>query len=131
MLLDLRRHQGRTGLHERRDDLGPPLRRLQADSRAEVRRDILAACIRGSPTATENKPMAHPRRNETDGKWDDKLMCHIMSLSYDFRTREGKIYFPEGECCDRNWCVALFIGIDPAVLLIRTYSGDEPDTAYR
>jgi hypothetical protein len=65
------------------------------------------------------------------GKRDKRLKCRVHRLSYDFNTRIGDIYFAAGHCCDMQGCVDLFLGIDPDVLIIRTYAGREPDTVYR
>jgi hypothetical protein len=61
----------------------------------------------------------------------DGLMCGVLSLSYDFAGHEGIITFPRGDCCDMSGCIRLFEAIDPGVVAIDTFSGDEPDTAYR
>ena len=67
----------------------------------------------------------------TRGVLDKRLMCHVISLAYDFRSHAGQVYFPDGECCDMSGCVALFEGIDPKVTIVRTFSGDREDTVYR
>src|SRR4051812_22756115 len=63
-------------------------------------------------------------------EWDDRLMCGVESLSYDFAARAGTIRFPRGDCCDFRGCLRLFEGIDPGVVAIDTWSGDRPDTIY-
>lgn len=63
--------------------------------------------------------------------WDERLMCDVVSLSYDFRSHTGQLYLPDGSCCDMRGCVALFEAIDPKVTAINTHSGDKADTAYR
>jgi hypothetical protein len=70
-------------------------------------------------------------RHPVHGLRDARLVCCVMRLEYDFRTRTGAIYFPDGRCCDMAGCVALFEGIDPGVRDIQTYSGEESDTRYR
>lgn len=63
--------------------------------------------------------------------WDDRLMCHVVSLAYDFRSHMGQVYMLDGNCCDMTGCLSLFQGIDPKVTAIETYSGDKADTVYR
>ncbi len=67
----------------------------------------------------------------TKGPWDERLKCHVVSLTYDFRSQTGQVYLLDGDCCDMTGCVALFQGIDPKVTAIDTYSGDKADTVYR
>jgi hypothetical protein len=62
---------------------------------------------------------------------DERLMCHVVSLAYDFRNHTGQLYVGDGECCDMSGCVALFEGIDPEVKAVNTFAGDQADTAYR
>lgn len=64
-------------------------------------------------------------------EWDERLMCGVKALSYDFATRTGAIAFPPYHCCDMTGCTRLFEAIDPGVIAIDTYSGDRPDTVYR
>jgi hypothetical protein len=33
--------------------------------------------------------MAKPRHSKRDGKWDERLACHVQQLTYDFRTQTG------------------------------------------
>ncbi len=70
--------------------------------------------------------MSTPRRDI----WDDRLICNVVSLGYDFHTHTGKLYLREGDNCDMRGCVALFEGIDPNVTAINTYSGDQADMMY-
>jgi hypothetical protein len=63
--------------------------------------------------------------------WDERLVCDVISLAYDFRSQTGELYFPGGNCCDMSGCVAVFEGIDPKVTAINTYSGDEAETMCR
>ena len=64
-------------------------------------------------------------------EWDERLMCRVISLTYDFPGRTGRLHLFEGDCCDMSGCVSLFEGIDPQVAAIHTYSGDRADTLYR
>lgn len=63
--------------------------------------------------------------------YDERLMCEVVSLVYDFRRRTGELYLPDANCCDMTGCVELFEAIDPKVVAIDTRSGDRADTAYR
>jgi hypothetical protein len=69
--------------------------------------------------------------NPTRDVFDERLMCHVVSLAYDFRSHTGKVYLADGECCDMSGCVALFERIDPKVTAVETFSGDRADTVYR
>ncbi len=51
-------------------------------------------------------------RKSTKTARDKRLKCHVVSLTYDFRSHSGQVILLEGECCDMNGCVALFEGID-------------------
>jgi hypothetical protein len=62
--------------------------------------------------------------------WDEELICWVLRLTYDYRTRTGAIYFPPGNCCDMRACVGRFVALDADVQLIRTFAGDEADTVY-
>ncbi len=72
--------------------------------------------------------MAKKARN---APFDKRLMCSVESLSYDFRTREGRLEMPDGNCCDMEGAVGLFTAIDPKAETIRTFAGGKPDTVYR
>jgi hypothetical protein len=61
----------------------------------------------------------------TRAAWDKRLMCNVVSLTYDFRSHMGQLYLLDRDCCDMTGWVALFEGIDPKVTAIKTYSGDE------
>jgi hypothetical protein len=65
------------------------------------------------------------------GVLDERLMCHVTSLAYDFLGHSGQLYLLDGDCCDMRGCVALFEEIDPKVTSISTYAGDKTDTLYR
>jgi hypothetical protein len=52
------------------------------------------------PTKIRNK-----RGRGTSETWfgfpyDDRLVCFVKALKYDFKTRIGVIVFPEMNCCD-------------------------------
>ena len=63
--------------------------------------------------------------------FDERLRCGVLSLSYDFQSLTGNIYFPDGHCCDFSGCIGIFTKIDPRVLTVKTHAGDAPDTEYR
>ena len=67
----------------------------------------------------------------SSGIWNDRLMCNVVSLTYDFRSHTGQLYLSDGDCCDMTGCVAIFEGIEPKVTAINTHSGDQSDTMYR
>lgn len=60
----------------------------------------------------------------------DDLQCSVSNLSYDFTTRTGYLNMPDGVCTDMSGCIRLFEKIDPDVRTIRTFAGNEEDTAY-
>jgi hypothetical protein len=62
--------------------------------------------------------------------FDRRLVCKVESLSYDFTSRAGVLRMPDQNCCDMGATVKLFTGIDPDVMIIRTFSGERPDTEY-
>lgn len=66
-----------------------------------------------------------------ESRYDERLMCEVISLSYDFGTQTAELYLPATNCCDMTGCVELFEAIDPKVVAINTHSGDRIDTAYR
>jgi hypothetical protein len=67
----------------------------------------------------------------TTGTWDNRLMCNVVSLAYDFTKHTGQIHLLAGDFCDMSGCVAVFEGIDPKVTAIDTFSGERVDTKYR
>jgi len=67
----------------------------------------------------------------TRAAWDERLMCHVFSLTYDFCNHTGQLCLLDADCCDMRGCVALFEGIDPKVTTINTFAGDRADTVYR
>ena len=60
----------------------------------------------------------------------DLLKCSEARIKYDYQTKVGQLFMPEGECCDMQGCFSIFEHIDPAVNVITTYSGDVADTTY-
>lgn len=74
----------------------------------------------------EGEDMPSPRVAMYHG-W---LQCDIEQLSYDFRTRTGRLDFPECNCCDMEGAIEIFTSIDPGVLSIVTYAAGKLDTVY-
>jgi len=62
---------------------------------------------------------------------DERLMCRVNNLTYNFLTHSGELFLPEFNCCDMTGCRTLFESIDAQVTEIRTYAGNERDTMYR
>ncbi|MEQ1406432.1 hypothetical protein ABK249_15990 [Neorhizobium sp. Rsf11] len=58
------------------------------------------------------------------------LWASPVGLSYDFKTKTGRLDMALGESCDMTACIDLFQGIDPKVTTIKTYSGTKADTSY-
>jgi hypothetical protein len=69
--------------------------------------------------ARQREPYQHPT-----------LVCKVKTLTYDWTARTGLLYFPPANCCDMGGAIDLFTAIDPEVLLILTFAGDEHDTVY-
>jgi hypothetical protein len=61
---------------------------------------------------------------------EDRLMCEVTSLAYDFRKKIGRLKMADGDCCDMSGCIAMFSAIDREVSRIETYSGVRKDTLY-
>ncbi len=72
----------------------------------------------------------HQRLEQRECVLDERLMCSVVSLKYDFHNHCGQLHLQEGHCCDMSGCLSLFKGIDSEVVAVLTFSGDEPDTAY-
>lgn len=85
---------------------------------------------RTQPMSTHKVPTRRRQPRPRRGL-DERLLCEVVSLDYDFREHTGRLYMPEFNCCDMTGCLGVFRGIDPEVALIQTYSGDRPDTIYR
>jgi len=62
---------------------------------------------------------------------DERLMCRVNNLTYDFQTHSGELFLPESNCCDMTGCKALFESIDSQVIEIKTHAGNDPDVVYR
>lgn len=64
------------------------------------------------------------------GVFDDRLLCGVNSLHYDYHLKVGVLKLPGGHACDMRGCLSIFEGIDKAVAVIVTFAGDERDTVY-
>ena len=64
------------------------------------------------------------------GVFDDRLLCEVNSIHYDFRRKIGGLELPDGHACDMRGCISMFEAIDRQVIAIVTFSGDERDTVY-
>jgi hypothetical protein len=69
-------------------------------------------------------------RDCNDEAYHRSLQCCVLSVSYDFRTRAGRLDMEAGDCCDMSGAIAFFAAIDPQVCKIETFAGAERDTAY-
>lgn len=65
------------------------------------------------------------------GVWLPNMVCHVISLDYNFAQRLGRLFMIDGVCCDMEGCIATFMKIDRKVELIFTFSGKQQDTVYR
>ena len=63
-------------------------------------------------------------------RFNPELKCKAKPLSYDPKTRVGRLDIVAGGCADMSGCIAAFERIDGRVQRIETYSGWEPDTVY-
>lgn len=61
----------------------------------------------------------------------DRLGCRLRRVEYDFISRTGFLYFPDGHCCDMEGAIDLISEIDSKVETIRTFSGRKEDTMYK
>ena len=60
-----------------------------------------------------------------DEAFHSDLQCCVRTVSYDFRTRCGRLDMEGGDCCDMTACIAFFRAIDPQVSKIETFSGED------
>lgn len=70
-------------------------------------------------------------KNRNRSELEKKLICEVLSITYDVKTQTGKVFMPDGNCVNFSTTVELFIGIDKDVKLIETFSGAYRDTYYR
>lgn len=75
-----------------------------------------------------NTPKQHSIQNEPLGKiemkdlkFDNRTMCEILSLDYDFETHSGNLYMGPSSATDMGGCIEIFTGIDPKVQEIKTW----------
>lgn len=79
----------------------------------------------------KRRAMPHARGKASRPSWERLLVCEVVSISYDFRRRSGRLFMPPGNCCDMKGCLELFRTIDSGVVEILTFAGDRADTIYR
>ena len=48
-------------------------------------------------------------------RFDERVVCCMLKLEYDFLTRKGVLYVPGMNCTDFSGCIGLFKGIDAKV----------------
>jgi hypothetical protein len=58
------------------------------------------------------------------------VQCYVENVSYDFRTRTGRIDMPEGSHTDMTGAIDLIRAIDPEARRIETFADGKPDTTY-
>jgi hypothetical protein len=83
-----------------------------------------------SDESTLDKRRESEAMGGNDEAFHSDLQCCVRTVSYDFRTRCGRLDMEGGDCCDMTACIAFFRAIDPQVSKIETFSGEEPDTSY-
>lgn len=64
------------------------------------------------------------------GTYSKLVQSHIVSINYDFTTRQGTLYLAAGEYCNLEGVIRLFRRIDRKVRIIRTFSGLSADMAF-
>lgn len=74
-------------------------------------------------------------RQKRDNEWYDQMwradfQCYITGVSYDFETRMGTVIMNEGSCCSMSGCVEFFKKIDPQVIHIQAFEGENLDIEY-
>ena len=62
--------------------------------------------------------------------WEKRLMCEISTVTCNIGCRSGDLFLPPGQNCNMAGAIEMFKSIAPAIVLIRTWSGGEPDTFY-
>ncbi|HEV2136558.1 MAG TPA: hypothetical protein VGR47_20230 [Terracidiphilus sp.] len=60
-----------------------------------------------------------------------QLQCSVRRIEYDFETRTGIVFMPDGNCVDMSGTLELFSAIDPNVCAVRTFAGSKLDTCYK
>lgn len=58
------------------------------------------------------------------------LKCRVNRIEYDFDSRSGHLFLPEGNCTDMQGAIEFFLNIDPDVIHIHTWQGGKLDTQY-
>lgn len=90
-----------------------------------------------SPRRSRSRPSpvpasARPRRAAAapDGVWHAELVTLVLSLSYSYPARRGRLDLPAGCGTDRGGAIRLFAALDPKVRQIETWAGGRRDTVY-
>ena len=118
---------------------------------------IVAVIVAGSPSLSASSPNVHSLAATVDGEMapaartrpkktfrtltdNPPLIRHLRpvrdhnnsatALSYDPKTRVGRLDIVAGGCCDMSGCVAAFERVDDQVQRIETYSGSKPAAVY-
>ncbi|QCK87450.1 hypothetical protein E8L99_17640 [Phreatobacter aquaticus] len=60
-----------------------------------------------------------------------ELMCNVVSLTYDFRARAGRVVLDEFGSTDMSGAINYFRRVDPDVIEVATFRGEKPDVVYR
>lgn len=58
------------------------------------------------------------------------FQCFVRGITYDFESHVGLVHMADGSCTDQDGTIDFFKHIDSAVVTIRTFAGDKPDTIY-
>lgn len=60
----------------------------------------------------------------------EDVMSVVESLSYEVRSRRGRLNLPADCCADRDGAIRIFTDIDPGVKFVEVYAGGDPDAVY-
>ncbi len=101
--------------------------KINSDHAARENLRALIADIRRKTFRAPFPPASKP----LPGVDDDRLMCAVQSLTYDFRSKTGHLRLEDGHCTDATGCIRFFEQIDPAVETVVTWSGTRRDTSYQ
>lgn len=63
-------------------------------------------------------------------RYDDRLMCAVKSLSYDFLKRSGELHVPDIDATHMPGVIDRFLAIDSEAEDIYVYQGDTLDVIY-
>lgn len=62
--------------------------------------------------------------------YNSELVCHVISMQYNYLDKELLLYFPELECCDMAGAVKFAKRIDEHVRQIQTFAGEAQGVCY-